>query len=88
VVARTGPNNRQQLVATTVMARHIPDKALHCRVVLYYKMDKASCFNRLFSVSNLFPAASNTPTRLKGSISENVRQGCSHSYRAKWLSSL
>jgi hypothetical protein len=33
------------------MAHRIPDMALRYRVALYYKMDKASCFNRLFSVS-------------------------------------
>ncbi len=76
------------------MAHRIPGMALRYRAALYYKMGKASCFNRLFRLvlfsSVLFSSPLFRPLTLslsQGSISERVRQGRLHGHRAKWLCS-
>jgi hypothetical protein len=70
------------------MVRHIWDTALHYQVVLYYKMDRAFSFNRLF-VPDLFLrtnfSLSLSRSSIKVASASQARQALPHTHRAKGL---
>ena len=81
-------HSHQPFSVLVAMARHTWDMALHYLIVLYYKMDRAFLFNRLF-VPDLFQLTNSTLSSSHSSIkvasASQARQVLPHTDRANWL---